>query len=313
MNNLEKVLHFKVDSSDFEGMRLDKLISNVFKDLSRSRVANLIKANNVFVNNILVSKNYKSHMNDEICIYLPKLKHYELKPENIPLDIVYEDDDLLIVNKPQNMVVHPANGNYTGTMVNALLYYCKDNLSGINGVARPGIVHRIDKNTSGLLVVAKNDKSHIDLSSQIRNHSFKRVYHAVVYGKFKDNVGMVNLPIGRSIYNRKKMCVTYKNSKNAKTLYSVIKNFNKFSYIELTLETGRTHQIRVHMSYIGHHIAGDDVYGPKKNIKNLNLCGQCLHAKIIGFIHPTKKKYVEFDSKLPAYFEQFLSECENIL
>ena len=308
-NNYEKKYSLEVNDIKFEGTRLDKFISLIIDDLSRSRIVNLIDNKNIIVNNISHSKNYKVRLNDKIDIYLPFPKEYDIKPENIALDIIYEDDDLLIINKPKNMVVHPANGNYTGTLVNALLYHCKDSLSGINGVARPGIVHRIDKNTSGLLIVAKNDYSHIHISNQIKEHSFKRIYHATVYGNIKNNNGIINLPIGRCQHDRKKMCVTYQNSKPAKTIYEVIENLKNFSYIKLKLETGRTHQIRVHMAYIGHPVAGDDVYGPKKVITKLN--GQCLHAKVIGYIHPTKNKYIEFESKLPDYFVNFLNECKK--
>ena len=229
-------------------------------------------------------------------------------PENIPLDIVYEDNDLLVINKPKGMVVHPAQGNYNGTLVNALLYHCGESLSGINGVIRPGIVHRIDKNTSGLLIVAKNDKSHIHLAEQIKEHSFTREYEAIATGYFKELSGTVDAPIGRHKIDRKKMCVTTENSRNAITHYSVIKQYNNLAYIRLKLETGRTHQIRVHMSYIGHSILGDDVYGkPYKAFE-----GQCLHARKIGFIHPATNEYMEFTSELPEYFQKVLDKLEKM-
>ncbi len=306
--------NIKIDNPDFDNLRVDKLTSFLLKDFlkqdfSRARVINLIEDGHITVNGVFISKSYKVRFGDVINIKLPELKQCDVLPEKIALDIVYEDDDILIVNKPKDMVVHPANGVCCGTLVNALLYHAGDSLSGINGVARPGIVHRIDKNTSGLLIVAKNDYAHIKLSQQIKEHSFKRVYHAVVYGNLKNDEGVINLPIGRSRQNRKKMAVSYVNSKPAKTIYQKIKDFDKFCYIKLRLETGRTHQIRVHMSHIGHPVAGDDVYGPQKVIKSLN--GQCLHAKKIGFIHPVTQKYMEFDSELPRYFQDFLNFCEK--
>lgn len=312
-SNFDKQYFFEInnlDDVDLENIRLDKFISYKLKDLSRSYIADLIKNNNIIVNNQIKSKSYKINIGDKIKVYLPKAQEYSLEPEDILLDIIYEDNDLLVVNKPKNMVVHPASGNYKSTLVNALLYHCKNNLSGINGVARPGIVHRIDKNTSGLLVVAKNDKAHLGLSEQLKKHDFKRVYHSIVYGVLKNDSGTVNLPIGRSEFNRKKMSVTYKNSRPATTKYKVIKRFDNFTYVELELETGRTHQIRVHMAHIGHPVAGDDVYGPKKIISELN--GQCLHAKILGFVHPIKNIYLEFNSDLPDYFKQFLLNLKKV-
>lgn len=311
MGNLENKCNIEVTNVELNGIRVDKLISDTVNNLTRSRVNKLINEQRITVNNKTVNKSYKVSVGDKISIIFPVVKEYDIQPENILLNIVYEDNDLLVINKPKNMVVHPANGNYTGTLVNALLYHCKNSLSGINGVARPGIVHRIDKNTSGLIVVAKNDKAHIGLSEQIKEHTFKRVYNAVVYGTLKNKNGIIDLPIGRSKKDRKKMCVTYSNSKPAKTIYETILDFQKFSYIKLILKTGRTHQIRVHMSYIGHPVAGDDVYGPKKVITKLN--GQCLHAKTIGFIHPIKKIYMEFDSELPNYFKNFLIDCNNLI
>jgi 23S rRNA pseudouridine1911/1915/1917 synthase len=232
---------------------------------------------------------------------------YEALPQDIPLDIVYEDDDLLVVNKPKGMVVHPAAGNYTDTLVNALLFHCKDSLSGINGVMRPGIVHRIDKNTSGLLMVAKNDNSHNFLAEQIKEHSFKREYEAVVYGNVKTDSGTINAPIARHPVKRKQMAVST-GGRDAVTHYEVLERFEGFTHLRLRLETGRTHQIRVHMAYMGHPVAGDDVYGPKKVITSLN--GQCLHAKVLGFIHPSTKEYMEFDSQLPEYFKGFLKKLK---
>ncbi len=286
------------------GERIDKFISVNVEELSRSASAALIDSGSVTVNGKNIAKNYKTRIGDLITVNVPEPKELETEPENIPLDIVYEDSDLLVVNKPKGMVVHPAPGNYSGTLVNALLYHCKDSLSGINGVLRPGIVHRIDKDTSGLLIVAKNDKAHIGLAEQIKEHSFTREYEAVVYGKLKDPTGTVDAPIGRHKTDRKKMCVTPNNSKNAVTHYRVIDYNNGFSHVALKLETGRTHQIRVHMSYIGHPVAGDSVYGPSKVITSLN--GQCLHAKKIGFVHPITNEELFFDSELPDYFQEFL-------
>ena len=289
-----------------EGLRIDKFLSENIEDRSRSFISNLIKEGNVLVNDKVVSKSFIVKENDIIRAVVPEAVEYVAEAENIPLDIVYEDSDLIVVNKSKGMVVHPAAGNYSGTLVNALMYHCKGQLSGINGVLRPGIVHRIDKNTSGLLVVAKSDAAHNSLTDQLKEHSVKREYRAVAYGRFKETEGRVDLPIGRDSNDRKKMTVTYKNSKNAITNYKVIEELNGFSYIRCILETGRTHQIRVHMAHLGHPLAGDDVYGPKKVISTLN--GQCLHAKTLGFIHPSTGEYMEFDSELPEYFEEFLNK-----
>ena len=288
------------------GLRIDKFLSEQIGDRSRSFISNLIKEGNVLVNGKAVSKSYVIKENDTIKATVPEAVEYIAEAENIPLDVVYEDSDLIVVNKPKGMVVHPAAGNYSGTLVNALMYHCKGQLSGINGVLRPGIVHRIDKNTSGLLVVAKTDVAHNSLAEQLKEHSVKREYRAIAYGRFKESEGRVDLPIGRDSNDRKKMTVTYKNSKNAVTNYRVIEELNGYSYIGCVLETGRTHQIRVHMSHLGHPLAGDDVYGPKKVITALN--GQCLHAKTLGFAHPVTGEYMEFDSQLPAYFEEFLNK-----
>lgn len=291
------------------GVRIDKFISENTDGITRSGVAKLIEDGNVTVDGKEISKNYKCKENDEITVFIPDAKPLEAKAENIPLDIVYEDSDLLIVNKPKGMVVHPAAGNYDGTLVNALLYHCDGSLSGINGVIRPGIVHRIDKDTSGLLIVAKNDFAHIHLAEQIKDHSFHRAYQAVVYGNIREDSGTVNQPIGRNPNDRKKMAVTLKNSKNATTHYEVINRFGDFTHIRCVLETGRTHQIRVHMAYIGHPLAGDAVYGPKKVIKRLE--GQCLHAGEIGFVHPRTGQYMEFKSDLPDYFKTFLARLDG--
>ncbi len=289
-----------------DGERVDKYLSFIFPRTSRSYIQKAIESGNVSVNGNTVSKNYKLKSDDKV-EYLPlEPVSLTVEPQNIPLDIVFEDDDLLVVNKPKGMVVHPAPGNYENTLVNALMYHCKDSLSGINGVLRPGIVHRIDKNTSGLLIVAKNDFAHKGLAEQIKEHSFTREYRAICIGHLKQEEGTVVAPIGRSTNDRKKMTVTDKNSKNAVTHYKVLKQLNGYDYLRLRLETGRTHQIRVHMAYLGHPLAGDDVYGKPRNTEEQRLCGQCLHAGLIGFIHPRSGEYVEFSTELPEYFTRFM-------
>lgn len=293
---------------DYVGIRIDKFLSDNLEDFTRSSLSKLITDGNVTVNCLAVSKNYKCRLNDNVLVVIPDAVPLETQAENIPLDIVYEDDDLLVVNKPKGMVVHPAAGNYSGTLVNALLYHCRDSLSGINGVIRPGIVHRIDKDTSGLLIVAKNDMAHLSLAQQIKAHSFHRAYQAVCYGNIKEDSGTVHQPIGRNPRDRKKMSVTDKNSKDAVTHFEVLERYGDFTHIRCILETGRTHQIRVHMSYIGHPLAGDSVYGPKKVITALN--GQCLHAGEIGFVHPRTNEYMDFKSDLPDYFTAFLHKLD---
>lgn len=295
---------------NYEGERIDKFLSVLVENSSRNSIQKLIENGKVTVNGVPVNKKYKVSADDEIIMMPNDLKPLDAEPENIPLDIVFEDEHLLVVNKPRGMVVHPALGNYSGTLVNALLYHCEDSLSGINGILRPGIVHRIDKNTSGLLIVAKNDKAHIGLAEQIKEHSFTREYNAVICGHLKEHTGMVNAPIGRSPKDRKKMCVTMQNSKNAVTHYSVIAEYNGYSHISLKLETGRTHQIRVHMAHLGHPVAGDFVYGHDKKSEYLN--GQCLHAIKIGFIHPITKEYLEFTSELPDYFKDFIKRIAEV-
>ena len=291
------------------GERLDKLLSSLIPELTRSAVQKLIDDGNVTVNSKTENKKHKCKTGDTVDVTVPDAKPLEAQAQNIPLEIVYEDDDLLVVNKPKGMVVHPAGGNPDGTLVNALLYHCGNSLSGINGVIRPGIVHRIDKDTSGLLIVAKNDTAHVSLAEQIKEHSFSRAYEAVVYGNIKEDSITVNQPIGRSPKDRKKMAVTTKNSKNATTHIEVLERFGSFTHIRCTLETGRTHQIRVHCAYIGHPVAGDAVYGPKKVITALN--GQCLHAKHIGFEHPKTGEWLEFESELPEYFTDFLNKLKG--
>lgn len=292
--------------ADFDsvGARIDKFLAENNPQLTRSAIQKIIDDGGVTINDTVISKNYKCKEGDSISITVPDAKPMEALSENIPLDIVYEDDDLLVVNKPKGMVVHPACGNWSGTLVNALLHHCGDSLSGINGVIRPGIVHRIDKDTSGLLIVAKNDFAHLHLAQQIKEHSFTRAYETVVYGNIKEDSGTINQPIGRNPKDRKKMAVTFKNSKNATTHYQVIQRYNGFTHIRCILETGRTHQIRVHTAHIGHPVAGDEVYGPKKVITKLN--GQCLHAKHIGFVHPRTQQWLEFETELPAYFTDFI-------
>ena len=296
-------------SQEFEGERIDKFLSVLLENSSRNFIQKLIENEKVLVNGQVVNKKYKVSVDDEIKMLPGELKPLDAQPENIPLDIVYEDDHLLVVNKPRGMVVHPAPGNYSGTLVNALLYHCKDSLSGINGILRPGIVHRIDKDTSGLLIVAKSDRAHIGLAEQIKEHSFTREYNAVIVGHLRDDEGTVNAPIGRNAKDRKKMCVTMQNSKNAVTHYKVIDDYEGYSHISLKLETGRTHQIRVHMAHLGHPVAGDYVYGNDKKSAYLN--GQCLHAIKIGFIHPITQEYLEFTSDLPDYFKEFLRKLNH--
>lgn len=286
--------------------RIDKYLSVTLPDLSRSFIQQLLKQEQIFVNGKPCKANYKCKAGDHIFIEFEEAKELEVLPENIPIEILYEDSSIVIVNKGKDMVVHPSAGHETGTLVNALLYHCKDSLSSINGVVRPGIVHRIDRNTTGILVICKNDAAHKYLAEQLKEHSITRKYHAICYGHFKEPEGTVDAPIGRHPVDRKKMAVNRKNGRQAVTHYRVLDSLNgDYSYIECTLETGRTHQIRVHMASIGHPILGDDVYGPK-NPKIKGLEGQTLHAKTLGFLHPETREYVEFDSPLPVYFEELL-------
>ena len=294
---------FTVDDTQ-AGERIDKFLCANITTLTRSAVQKVIDSGTVTVGGIAVTKNYKVRVGDKIAVQMPQNRELDVEPQNIPLDIRYEDDDLLVVNKPKGMVVHPAPGNPDGTLVNALLYHCKGSLSGINGVIRPGIVHRIDKDTSGLLIVAKTDFAHLSLAEQIAAHSFSREYQTVVYGRMNTESGTIDAPIGRHPTDRKKMAVTQKNSKHAVTHFFVETQYRDFTHLRVQLETGRTHQIRVHMAYIGHPVAGDPVYGPKKVITSLG--GQCLHAGHIGFKHPRTRQKIEIDSELPEYFEAFL-------
>lgn len=294
-----------------EGKRLDKFLFEELGEMSRSYIQKLIETEKITINEKPTSKKYNVVCGDVIRVLIPDPEPIDVLPEKIDLDIVYEDDDLLVVNKPKDMVVHPATGNYSGTLVNALLYHCKNSLSGINGVLRPGIVHRIDKDTSGFLIVAKNDISHNFLSEQIKNHSFTREYEAVVYGNIKNDSGTITGNIGRHKTDRKKMAVVIGSGKPAVTHYEVLGRFGNYTHLKLKLETGRTHQIRVHLSHIGHPIVGDEVYANPKNNPFKFLKGQCLHARKIGFIHPTTKKYMEFTSDLPEYFKKVLGNISN--
>ena len=285
------------------GTRLDKFLALVLQDVSRSSIQNIIDEDKVLVNNKEKKSNYKLKEKDFVLVSIPEPKELNLEPENIPIEIMYEDSDIIVVNKPQGMVVHPAPGVYNGTLVNALLYHC-DDLSGINGILRPGIVHRIDKDTSGILVVAKNDYSHNKLAEQLKEHSMKREYYAVVEGVLKQDEGTINEPLGRHPVERIKIAVI-KDGREAITHYKIIERYKNNTLVKCILETGRTHQIRVHMSHIGHPLVGDPVYGFKK--QKFNLQGQLLHAKILGFIHPTKNIYMQFESELPDYYVNVLN------
>lgn len=284
--------------------RLDKFLSAVLPDQSRSYLQKIIKDGSVLVNGKAQKASYRMEDQDEVLVDLPELKEPEIEAENIPLDILYEDDDLLMVNKPKGMVVHPSAGHLTGTLVNAVMYHCKDCLSGIDGVMRPGIVHRIDMDTTGVLVICKNDKAHNHVAAQLKEHSITRKYRAIVHGVIKEEEGTVDASIGRHPVERKKMAAGVKNGKRAVTHYRVLQRFRNHTYIECQLETGRTHQIRVHMASIGHPLLGDTVYGPAKN--PLHLQGQTLHAQVLGLIHPSTGEYLEVEAPLPEYFEKLL-------
>lgn len=296
-------------SPEEEGLRIDVLVAESVDGLTRSGVQKLLADGQGSVNGKPVPKAYKVRAGDHIALTIPAPQTLVAKAQDIPLSVVYEDDDLLVVDKPKGMVVHPAPGNPDGTLVNALLYHCGDSLSGINGVIRPGIVHRIDKDTSGLLVVAKNDMAHIALQEQIQAHSFTREYRAVVHGNFKEDSGTIDAPIGRNPKDRKKMAVTTQHSRPAVTHFEVLERYRDYNFIRCRLETGRTHQIRVHMAYRGHPVAGDPLYGPSNTPKSLQ--GQCLHAGLIGFIHPRTREYMEFTSELPDVFTKFLRGLES--
>ncbi len=294
---------------EFGGERIDRYLSGNLENLSRSYIQKLLKDGNIRVNDKIVKTNYKAVEGDEILVSVPDPEVPDILPENIPLDILYEDDDILVVNKPKGMVVHPSPGHYEHTLVNAILYHCGDRLSGINGVMRPGIVHRIDMDTTGSLLVCKNDRAHQILAGQLKEHSITRRYRAVVHGNIKEDSGTVDAPIGRHPSDRKKMSTKAVHARNAVTHYRVIERFGNYTYIECELETGRTHQIRVHMSSISHPIVGDAVYGPAKC--PFKLEGQTLHAKTLGIRHPSTGEYMEFDAPLPAYFEELLTKLRN--
>ena len=301
--------YFTVENQ--EGDRIDRYLSEEMEDRSRSYIQKLIKDQYVIVNQKPVKANYRLSLGDMVEITLPEAKEPDIIPENIPLDILYEDQDIIIVNKPKQMVVHPAPGHYSGTLVNALMYHCGQELSGINGTMRPGIVHRIDMDTTGSLIVCKNDMAHQSLSEQLKIHSIKRVYVAIVHGNIKEDNGTVNSPIGRHPTERKKMSIHTKNGRNAITHYKVLERFGEYTYIQCELETGRTHQIRVHMSSIGHPLVGDQVYGPRK-CPFPKLQGQTLHAKTLGIIHPRTGEYLEINAPLPDYFIELLDRLRNI-
>ena len=302
-------------NKESDGERVDKYLADMLSSFSRNQLQKLIKDEQVQVASSaasdaeykVVKANYKLHEGETISIIIPEPKELHIEPENIPLDILYEDEDLIVINKPKGMVVHPAPGHYSGTLVNALMYHCRDNLSGINGILRPGIVHRIDMDTTGALVVCKNDYAHQSLSEQLKVHSITRHYEAICHGTFEFGEGTVDAPIGRNPSDRKKMAIV-KNGKNAVTHYKVLESFEKYSYIRCTLETGRTHQIRVHMSSIGHPLLGDELYCSYK--APYKLQGQTLHARILGFIHPRTGQYMEFEAPLPYYFNQLLCKIK---
>ena len=285
-------------------MRLDKYLAEQFPEQTRSYLQKLIKEGSVLVNGKSVKTGFQLSKGDEVCVSIPEPKELDVEPQKMDLDIVYEDEDVILINKPKGMVVHPAPGHTTDTLVNGLLYHCKDNLSGINGVARPGIVHRIDRDTTGILIVCKNDMSHNSIAAQLKEHSINRRYRALVHGNLKDDTGTIEGPIGRHPIDRKKMSINEKNGKPAVTHYTVLERFGNYTLIECKLETGRTHQIRVHMTSIGHPLVGDEVYGPAKS--PFKLQGQCLHAMILGFVHPRTGAYMEFSADLPEYFEDLL-------
>lgn len=287
-----------------DGERIDRYLSGCLEDLSRSYIQKLVKDGNIRVDGRIVKANYKLSAGEEIRVLVPEPEVPDIRPENIPLDILYEDDDILVVNKPKGMVVHPAPGHYEHTLVNAVMHHCGERLSGINGVMRPGIVHRIDMDTTGSLLICKNDQAHRILAEQLKEHSITRRYHAIVHGNLKDDHGTVDAPIGRHPTDRKKMSTKAPNARSAVTHYSVLERFGDYTYIECELETGRTHQIRVHMSSIGHPILGDPVYGPARCPYKLQ--GQTLHAKILGITHPSTGTYMEFDAPLPEYFLKLL-------
>lgn len=302
------IIEFEVLQEE-ASIRIDRFLTEKCTEYSRSYLQKLLKEEQVFVNEKAAKANYKVRSGDLVKLQIPEMKELDVLPEDIPLDILYEDEDLLVVNKPKDMVVHPSAGHTEGTLVNAVLAHCKGQLSGINGVLRPGIIHRIDKDTTGALLICKDDNAHKDLAEQLKEHSITRRYRAVVSGNLKEDEGTIEGPIGRHPVDRKKMAINHKNGKEAVTHYRVLERFGNATYIECRLETGRTHQIRVHMSSIGHPLLGDAVYGSVKNPYHLQ--GQALHAMILGFQHPTKKEYLEFEAPLPDYFIKLLEKLRK--
>ncbi len=297
-------------SPDDEGVRIDVLLARICEDLSRSHVQKLVKSGDVMVNQSPVKANYKVTVGDQISMDIPEAAEQEILAEPMDLDILYEDSDVILINKPKGMVVHPAAGHYSQTLVNGLMYHCRQDLSGINGVLRPGIVHRIDMDTTGVLIVCKNDMAHNFIAAQLKEHTIVRRYRAVVCGVIKEDHGIIDAPIGRHPTDRKKMCVNEKNGRRAVTHYHVLERFQQFTYIECRLETGRTHQIRVHMASIHHPIAGDQVYGPERC--PFKLQGQTLHAGVLGFVHPRTGEYMEFQAPLPEYFQKLLEKLRTV-
>ncbi len=305
--NVQDTNELLVVGAEQDNTRLDRFLVDQYEEYTRSFLQKLIEQGNVSVNGTPVKKSgIKLKENDEIRVELPAPQPLEVVAEDIPLDILYEDDDVILINKPKGMVVHPAAGHTSGTIVNALLYHCKDSLSGINGVIRPGIVHRIDMDTTGVIIACKNDAAHNCIAAQLKEHSITRRYYAIVHGNLKEDEGVIDAPIGRDPHNRKRMAINRKNGKNAVTHYKVLERFGRFTWIECRLETGRTHQIRVHMASIGHPLLGDALYGPAKCPYPLQ--GQTLHAYVLGFIHPSTQEYMEFQAPLPAYFEELLQK-----
>lgn len=297
--------YFTVENE--EGERIDKYLAEMLEDKSRSYIQKLIKEKLVYVNEKPVKANYRLVLGDRVELSIPEIKEPDIAAEDLSLDILYEDKDVIVVNKPKQMVVHPAPGHYSGTLVNGLMYHCREELSGINGTMRPGIVHRIDMDTTGSLIVCKNDIAHQSLSEQLKEHSINRIYVALVHGNIKEEEGTVNAPIGRHPTERKKMSTQAKNGRTAITHYKVLQRYGNYTYIQCKLETGRTHQIRVHMASIGHPLVGDQVYGPKK-CPFPKLIGQTLHAKTLGFMHPTTGEYIEVEAPMPEYFENLLKQ-----
>lgn len=308
-DNLNKFMF--VITEDLENERLDKCLNSLMEDLSRSYLQKLLSSGNITVNGKQMKSSYRVKTEDQIQLILPPVSLPDIAPENIPLEVLYEDKSVIVVNKPKGMVVHPAPGHYGGTLVNALLYHCKGELSGINGILRPGIVHRIDRDTTGSVIACKNDKAHACIAEQLKQHTIVRRYHAIVHGRLKEEQGTIHTFIGRHPTDRKRMSVLTSGGKEAITHYKVLKQLGNYSYIECRLETGRTHQIRVHMAYLGHPLLGDAVYGPKNC--PFPLQGQTLHAKILGFTHPETGAYLETDAPLPQYFQELLSKHLKII